>query len=158
LNWSTSFASFTKEPISSIKIEEFNFGTTPQKKSPDMLPQHGKTRDIIAYFHHRNGQRIPVHVRAIAVRNDKGVSGALEIFDEIYEKISFIEELETLRQEVLTDPLTKIGNRRFFDLNIEARFAAYHAEQIPGGATFLTSACSLPLSAPATFGADARSP
>ncbi len=93
----------------------------------------GKTRDIIAYFHHRDGQRIPAHVRAIAVQNDKGVSGALEIFDEIYEKTSFIEELETLRQEVLTDPLTKIGNRRFFELNIEARFAAYHTEQIPFG-------------------------
>ncbi|MDQ7796145.1 MAG: sensor domain-containing diguanylate cyclase [Spirochaetia bacterium] len=93
----------------------------------------GKTRDLVAYLHHRDGRRLPVHVRSIAMQNDKGIPRVIEVFDEISEKSKLIEELEALRQEVLSDPLTKIGNRRFFELNAEARLAAYHAQPIPFG-------------------------
>lgn len=93
----------------------------------------GKTRDLVAYLHHRDGRRLPVHIRSIAMQNDKGASRVVELFDEISEKSELINELEALRQELLRDPLTQIGNRRFFELNADARLAAYHAQQLPFG-------------------------
>jgi len=93
----------------------------------------GTTRDLLAYLHHRDGRRMPVHVRSIALRDDSGIPRVLEVFNEIGERGRLLEELEALRQEVLTDSLTKIGNRRYYELNGEARLAAYHDQGIPFG-------------------------
>lgn len=95
--------------------------------------EDGKTRDLVAYLHHRDGRRIPVHVRAIPMQNDRGIPRVIEVFDEISERSELLKELEVLRQEVLIDPLTKIGNRRFFELNAEARLASYNAQNVPFG-------------------------
>jgi len=67
------------------------------------------------------------------MQNDDGIPRVIEVFDEISEKSELIKELEELRQEILSDPLTRIGNRRFFELNAEARLASYHTQQIPFG-------------------------
>lgn len=91
--------------------------------------EDGKTRDLMAYLHHKDGRRLPVHVRSIALRDETGIPRVLEVFNEISDRGKLLEELETLRQEVLTDPLTKIGNRRYYELNGEARLAAYHAQK-----------------------------
>lgn len=95
--------------------------------------EDGKTRDLVAYLHHRDGRRLPVHVRAIPMQNDRGIPRVIEVFDEISERSELLKELEVLRQEVLIDPLTKIGNRRFFELNAEARLASYNAQKVPFG-------------------------
>ena len=95
--------------------------------------EDGKTRDLMAYLHHKDGRRLPVHVRSIALRDETGIPRVLEVFNEISDRGKLLEELETLRQEVLTDPLTKIGNRRYYELNGEARLAAYHAQKVPFG-------------------------
>lgn len=93
----------------------------------------GQTRDLIAYLHHRDGRRLPVHIRAIALPSEGTIPRALEVFSEISERSQLLEELEALRQEVLTDPLTKIGNRRYYELNGQARLVSFHEQGVPLG-------------------------
>ncbi len=95
--------------------------------------EDGKTRDLMVYLHHRDGRRLPVHVRSIALRDETGIPRALEVFNEISDRGKLLAELEILRQEILTDPLTEIGNRRYYELNGEARLAAYRAQKVPFG-------------------------
>jgi diguanylate cyclase (GGDEF)-like protein len=46
-------------------------------------------------------------------------------------------KLEALEQEVYTDPLTGIGNRKLCDFYLERRLYEYHSHQIPFGVLFL---------------------
>jgi diguanylate cyclase (GGDEF)-like protein/PAS domain S-box-containing protein len=74
----------------------------------------GQPRQAAVYLHHRAGHRLPVEVRAAALRDVDGqISGAVEVFHDD----SRYRELETrhtaAEQLSLTDPLTGLGNRRY---------------------------------------------
>ncbi|MGB9680233.1 MAG: diguanylate cyclase, partial [Thermoanaerobacteraceae bacterium] len=65
------------------------------------------------YLHHKNGQRIPVIVKALPVSDDNGkIIGAVEIFNEAIEQTTLKKELEKLRELAYIDDLTGILNRR----------------------------------------------
>ncbi len=67
-----------------------------------------------------SGHRLPVYVSATAMRDRGGeILGAVEIFNCNIRNINVIEELQKLRKEILTDPLTGIGNRRYAEIRIE---------------------------------------
>lgn len=84
----------------------------------------GRTREMDVYLHHRNGHRVPVFVRAAPLRNASGqIEGSVEIFSDRTEGSTLRAELELLRHEILTDPLTNLGNRRYLDMAVQSRFA-----------------------------------
>lgn len=93
----------------------------------------GQPRDLVAYLHHRDGKRLPVHIRSILFRDEDGASRVLEVFEEVSDRKEMLRELELLRREVFIDSLTDIGNRRYFELSGEARLAAHRAQHIPFG-------------------------
>ncbi|MCX8014267.1 MAG: GGDEF domain-containing protein, partial [Rectinema sp.] len=95
--------------------------------------QDGRTRDLIAYMHHRDGRRLAVHIRALPLEIMEHEPAVLEVFDEITDRSKLLEELESLRQEVIIDPLTKLGNRRFFEFTAEARMQSWENHHIPFG-------------------------
>ncbi len=77
------------------------------------------------YMHHANGHRVPVAVWAAPLHDASGaIVGAIEIFSDHSDRSAVRAELEFLRNEVLTDPLTGLGNRRFLEIIIEPRLAA----------------------------------
>jgi diguanylate cyclase (GGDEF)-like protein/PAS domain S-box-containing protein len=76
-------------------------------------------REAQVFLHHKLGHRVPVEVRATAMRDERGeILGAVEIFNSNVKQINVLEEIQKLRKEVLTDPLTGIGNRRYAEISL----------------------------------------
>lgn len=90
-------------------------------------------RDLVAYLHHRNGKRLPVHIRSLLYKENDSQALLIEVFDEISERRELLHELEMLRNEILVDALTGAGNRRYYELVAESRIAAFQVHKIPFG-------------------------
>ncbi len=85
----------------------------------------GKVREADVYMHHSSGHRVPITVWAAPLTDETDtIIGAIEIFSDRRDRSTLLSELERLRHEVLTDPLTGLGNRRFLDIMIESRLLA----------------------------------
>ncbi|ACI20121.1 GGDEF domain-containing protein [Dictyoglomus thermophilum] len=65
------------------------------------------------YLHHKNGQRVPVFVRVLPLKDEENrIIGAIEIFNEAIEFTNLKKELEKLRELTYIDELTGVLNRR----------------------------------------------
>ncbi|WP_415715004.1 diguanylate cyclase [Maridesulfovibrio sp.] len=77
----------------------------------------GKIREANVYMHHKLGHRVLINVKSFPIRDELGrITGAAEVFSKIEGPTDLTKELELLRQEAMTDPLTGIANRRCMDL------------------------------------------
>jgi diguanylate cyclase (GGDEF)-like protein/PAS domain S-box-containing protein len=74
------------------------------------------------YFHHKDGHRIPVVVKANPIKDKNGkIVGAVEVFfDNSYEK-QLQEQLNNLKEAAMLDELTKLSNRRYIELSLQAK-------------------------------------
>lgn len=89
------------------------------------------------FLRHRAGHRVPVLVRVAPIRDATGaVTGAVESFADISSELASKRKLATLQREVLTDPLTQLGNRHLFDSRAETCIRELSLG-IPCGAIFL---------------------
>lgn len=87
--------------------------------------EDGREREVEVFLHHADGHRLPVVVRAAALRDDNGkIIGAIETFSNNTSVINTRRELREMYQAAMTDPLTCIGNRR----HLEGRLRAVIAE------------------------------
>jgi diguanylate cyclase (GGDEF)-like protein/PAS domain S-box-containing protein len=87
-----------------------------------LVLQDGEPREVDLYLHHKNGHRVPVTVRAAPLRTEDGhILGAVEIFSDNSSHVMARRRIDELEQLALLDPLTRIGNRRFLDMTLEAR-------------------------------------
>lgn len=99
--------------------------------------EDGRLREADVYLHHKNGHRVPVSVRVSPIQDEKGnIIGAAEIFSENSRKMDMLKELEVLKNHVYTDALTLVGNRRFAELTLNARFNELKTFGIPFGVLF----------------------
>ena len=75
-----------------------------------------------AYLHHKEGHRLPVLVRVSPVHDKAGNTvGAVEIFSDNSPRVRLAEKIQELEKIALLDPLTRIGNRRYGDLNLHSK-------------------------------------
>lgn len=73
----------------------------------------GKLVTFAAFLHHKNGQRVPVAIKASPLKDEVGnVIGAVEFFSLAIPRKSFVTEFEKARINALRDRLTGLGNRR----------------------------------------------
>ncbi len=85
----------------------------------DCLPMEAEV-----FLHHKDGHRVPILVHASPIFDTDGKSiGAVQVFSDRSERSYLLTELENLKMEVLTDPLTGLGNRRFAEVSAEAAIA-----------------------------------
>lgn len=76
----------------------------------------GKLREAYVYLKHKQGHRVPVHVKIAPIRNEYGViEGAVEIFTNNTRVHSLTEELVSMKQAAFLDSLTQMPNRRCLD-------------------------------------------
>jgi len=84
----------------------------------------GEPRETDVYLRHRQGHRVPVRVRASAIRDREGkIIGAVEVFDDQGDLSAARREASALRDLAMTDALTGIPNRRHFEMSISSRIA-----------------------------------
>lgn len=82
--------------------------------------EDGKVREARVFMHHKSGHRVHISVKSLPLRNESGkIIAAVEIFNRVNVLRDLPRELELLRREVLTDPLTEVGNRRCMDIAAE---------------------------------------
>lgn len=84
--------------------------------------QDGRPREADVYLRHKDGHRVPVLVRVAPVRDAAGcITGAVEVFSDNSPKLAALQRIEELRELALLDPLTGAGNRRYTEMDINAR-------------------------------------
>jgi len=100
--------------------------------------EDGKPREVEVFLHHADGYRVPVVIRASALRDKGGdIIGAIESFSSNASVISVRRRLTEMDQLVRTDLLTRIGNRKHIEGRLHAAIAEFENTQIPAGVLFM---------------------
>lgn len=100
--------------------------------------EDGKPREVEVFLHHADGYRVPVVIRASALRDKGGdIIGAIESFSSNASVISVRRRLTEMDQLVRTDLLTRIGNRKHIEGRLHAAIAEFENTQIPVGVLFM---------------------
>jgi diguanylate cyclase (GGDEF)-like protein/PAS domain S-box-containing protein len=100
--------------------------------------EDGKPREAEVYLRHANGHRVPVMVRATALRDETGmIVGAVESFSNNSTVINARRRISEMHQMVRTDSLTRIGNRQYVEGRVRAVIAEFENSQSMAGLLFM---------------------
>ena len=100
--------------------------------------EDGKVRESSIFLHHRSGYRVPVSVKTLPIRNDKGViTGAIEIFSDVTHVTEIRAQRDECQRLAMMDPLTELGNRRFAEENLRAVVNMFIRYEMLFGVLFL---------------------
>lgn len=100
--------------------------------------EDGNEREAEVFLHHADGHRLPVVIRASALRDAEGnIIGAIESFSNNASVFDARRKLRELRRAAITDPVTGIGNRRHLEGRLSAVIAEFQNNSSPAGLLFL---------------------
>ena len=100
--------------------------------------QDGVDREAEVFVHHANGHRVPIVVRASAMRDREGkIIGAIESFSNNTSVIEARSKLRELRRETMVDALTGIGNRKYLEARLNAAIAEFQHSGVLGAVLFM---------------------
>jgi len=100
--------------------------------------EDGKLREMEAYLHHKQGHRVPVSVRAAALRDDQGrISGVVEIFTDISSREAKLLRVQELERLAMRDGLTGLANRRYMEDEFSSRIDESERYAVPFGVLFM---------------------
>jgi diguanylate cyclase (GGDEF)-like protein/PAS domain S-box-containing protein len=86
----------------------------------------GKCRQADVYLQHKDGYRVPVHVRIAAVHDAWGkIAGCVQTFCDCSTRQEELERIRRLRQNVYIDETTSLANRNFLLQTLQSRLAEY---------------------------------
>lgn len=84
--------------------------------------QDGQPREADVFLHHKNGHRVPVHIRVAPMMDDEGkIAGAVEVFSDNSASIQTSQRLAQLEQLALLDSMTGLANRRYLESILRSR-------------------------------------
>jgi diguanylate cyclase (GGDEF)-like protein/PAS domain S-box-containing protein len=87
----------------------------------------GEPRETVTALRRADGQRLPVLARLRPLRDPAGrVAGVIEVFSDHTAAALATARVAELQKLALLDPLTAIGNRRFVEMQLQARCDALH--------------------------------
>ena len=82
----------------------------------------GKERSSELFLRHRGGHLIPVSLRTIPIRDDRGkIIGAAQTIRDRSQKLFALERIQELEKTVLLDSLTRLGTRRYIEMTLTSR-------------------------------------
>ena len=88
----------------------------------------GQIRDVSVYLRHKKGHRVPVHVRSVPLKDDKGmIHSTVEVFSREGQS-SDSEQIKQLARKAFIDSLTGLPNRDY----IENKLKSILASGVPG--------------------------
>lgn len=96
----------------------------------------GIKREAEVYFHHKEGHRVPATVKALPLYSANGeLAGAIEVFSIKNDSVSLLRQIEAMKHDSLTDPLTSLGNRRYLEemAALQLSSAGYATPEKPFG-------------------------
>lgn len=97
----------------------------------------GRRRRADVFLHHRDGHRVPVHVRVFPLRDGNGqAAGAAEMFVDLSEKPVLEARLQHLERMAMSDRLTGVANRRYGEIFLQARLEEFKRFHWPLGVIF----------------------
>ena len=86
----------------------------------------GKPQQTTAFVRHRDGHRLPVHIRTSPVRRSDGhVLGIAQMFEDAWDRPGRFERYMELRRMAMVDQITRIANRRYLLKELAARGDAF---------------------------------
>ncbi len=82
----------------------------------------GDIYEAEVYLHHKDGHRSPVKLKSAPMYNSNGqITGAIEIFSNSTSKITMSQKIEELQRMAMFDILTEVENRRYAEIELNAR-------------------------------------
>jgi diguanylate cyclase (GGDEF)-like protein len=98
----------------------------------------GQHRSVQAYVHHKRGHRVPVNASGYAIRDlDGAIIGAIQIFSDATPVRVLEEQVERLSQMAFLDELTRLPNRRYAQMRLEAMLSEFERYSISFGVLML---------------------
>ncbi|MBL4701045.1 MAG: sensor domain-containing diguanylate cyclase [Phycisphaeraceae bacterium] len=96
--------------------------------------KNGQPRNLNVFLNHRQGHRVPVHVRTSPILGSEGeVLACVEVFSDDTHRQSLMDQLTNLESQALLDPLTGLANRRHFDAALKASLNKHARHNVPFG-------------------------
>lgn len=99
--------------------------------------EDGENREAEVFLMHKDGHRVPVGVRSVAIMEDERIIGAAEFFVDSTQKQEDLKMTEQYKALAMMDPLTNIPNRRYIDHFLASKFNEYRTFAIPFGVLFV---------------------
>ena len=94
----------------------------------------GESREAYVFLRHAEGHRLPVWVRSTPLYDEEHrIVGAIEVFNDASSVARMRDKLRELEGQALTDPLTGLGNRRYLDMQLDARVSEWQRYGSPFG-------------------------
>jgi len=112
------------EDIASMYIDK-NGDSLAKTFCPSSSSQKSDEVQIIekAFFHHKEGYRVPVAVRILPITYKGSIVGAVQIIRDLSSNITLEQIMRQLEQLAMYDPITELPNRKYIEQNIIARLA-----------------------------------
>jgi diguanylate cyclase (GGDEF)-like protein/PAS domain S-box-containing protein len=81
--------------------------------------QTGEILEADVFLHHKDGHRVPVSVKTIPFYDaNNNITSAVEIFTDSRHRRDAYHENRKLKEQLITDPLTKVPNRSYLDFHL----------------------------------------
>lgn len=112
---------------------ELCFNGCPLQKTNE----DGISREAEVFLHHKDGHRIPVSVKSVAIYDGDEIVGSIEVFRDNTEHSEILKDLGEFRNLALNDQLTGLPNRRYLTSFLDSKMNEYKSLGIPFGVAFL---------------------
>ncbi|MDD3845125.1 MAG: GGDEF domain-containing protein [Syntrophorhabdaceae bacterium] len=100
--------------------------------------EQGKSMEGELFFHHRDGRQAPVLVRTSPMHDQRGrIVGAVEVFSDNSSTVDLGRKVRELERMALLDPLTRLGNRRYGEMNLAGKLREFKRYGWPFGVLFI---------------------
>ncbi len=113
--------------------------TLTDENSPLWKALHdAQSHRMEAYLRHKEGYRIPVSIRSFPFFDEAGkITSAAEIFTDISPKFALPQRKLELEKMQLLDQLTELGNKRYLEIQLQARLEDIKKYRIPFGVLYV---------------------